>query len=213
MSVIPEKIIERFCRYRQLLLEIRAKGEEYVFSHQLAQAIHASSTQVRRDLMKLPLRGSAQRGYHIDEMLTELTKIIDVPGGQQAALVGVGNLGLAILSYFIKRRPNLFIVAAFDNDPQKVNRVISGCKSYPLEQLEEIISREKVSVGIITVPADVAQEVADRFVQAGVKGIVNFAPVHLKLPENVFLETLDITMSIEKTAYFAKALGQGDNNE
>jgi len=119
-------------------------------------------------------------------------------------LVGVGNLGKAILSYFLKRRPNLSIVAAFDQDPEKTNRVYSGCQVHHIGQLEKFVSRERAAVGIITVPASAAQEAADTLIRAGVKGIVNFAPVQLKLPPGIFLEQLDITLSIEKVAYFAR---------
>lgn len=204
MKRIPQRTVERFFRYCQFLHSRLEAGSEYVFSHELAAAVGVSPEQVRRDLMNFKLKGTPQRGYPIKEFMAELYAHLESSSLTKMVLVGVGNLGKAILSYFLKRRPNLSIVAAFDQDPEKVNRVYSGCQVHHIGQLEKTVSREKAAVGIITVPAATAQEAADALVRAGVRGIVNFAPVQLKLPAGIFLEQLDITLSIEKVAYFAR---------
>lgn len=204
MARIPQRTVERFFRYCQFLHNRLEAGAEFVFSHELASAVGVSPEQVRRDLMNFSVRGTPQRGYPIKEFMAELYSHLESSSLTRMVLLGVGNLGKAILSYFLKRRPNLSIVAAFDQDPEKVDRVYSGCRVHHIGQLERTVSREKAAVGIITVPASAAQEAADTLVRAGVKGIVNFAPVQLKLPRGVFLEQLDITLSIEKVAYFAR---------
>jgi redox-sensing transcriptional repressor len=205
MPKIPQRTVERFFRYCQFLHSRLEAGSEHVFSHELAAAVGVSPEQVRRDLMNFrQVKGTPQRGYPIKEFMAELYSHLESDSLTKMVLLGVGNLGKAILSYFLKRRPNLSIVAAFDQDPEKVNRVYSGCQVHHIGQLEKTVSREKAAVGIITVPAAAAQEAADALVRAGVRGIVNFAPVQIKVPAGIFLEQLDITLSIEKVAYFAR---------
>ena len=204
MTSIPQRTVERFFRYCQFLHSRLEAGSEFVFSRELAAAVGVSPEQVRRDLMNFKLKGTPQRGYPIQQFMAELYSHLESAALTKMVLVGVGNLGKAILSYFLKRRPNLSIVAAFDQDPEKTNRVYSGCQVHHIGQLEKFVAKEKAAVGIITVPAASAQEAADALVRAGVRGIVNFAPAQLKLPPGVFLEQLDITLSIEKAAYFAR---------
>lgn len=201
---INHKCVERLCKYRQFLLGLQAVGARYVFSHQLAKVVGASPAQVRRDLMQLNLRGSSQHGYRIDSFLAEVENIIDSPLGTNAALVGIGYLGKAILSYFMKRSPNLSIVAAFDVDEEVVNRVVSGCRTYNVNEIAEQIRDREIKIGIITVPANVAQNVADILIDAGVHGIVNFAPRRIVVPDHIYIENIDITTAIEKTAYFSR---------
>jgi len=122
------------------------------------------------------------------------------------ALVGVGNLGRAMLAYFQGRRPRLSIVAAFDSDPAKYGRVIQGCRCYSLDQMEEIVRDARITVGVITVPASEAQRIANRLVSSGVTGIINYAPVPLWAPPHVYVEDIDMTMSLEKVAYFARTI-------
>jgi redox-sensing transcriptional repressor len=205
MENISAKSIERLCRYRQILMNFLSLGKTHIFSHELASDINSSPAQVRRDLMLLTLKGSPQKGYLIKEFLLEIRKIIDSGETQKACMVGVGNLGRAVLTYFSNRKPNISIVAAFDDDQQKINRVISGCNSFHINTMIDSIKEHNITIGILTIPACDAQAIADILIQAGIKGIVNFAPVHLKVPKNVYLENIDITMAIEKTAYFAKA--------
>ena len=190
--------------YRRLLNELSAAGRQSIYSHQLAALAGGTAAQVRRDMMSIGYTGSPTRGYDVQELIESIGLFLDSPKGQGAALVGIGNLGRAIMSYFAGRRPKLSIVAAFDVDPAKVNRVILGCRCYPLEQLGEIIASLNISVGVITVPASTAQDIADRMVWAGVRGILNFAPVPLRVPPETYVEDIDMTMSLEKVAYFAR---------
>ena len=204
MQTIPQRTVERFFRYAQFLHARLDAGAEHVFSRELAAAVGVSPEQVRRDLMNFSLRGTPQRGYAIKEFMAELYQHLESSSLTKMVLVGVGNLGKAILTYFLHRRPNLSIVAAFDSDQEKANRVYSGCQIYHASMLPKIVAQEGAAVGIITVSAAAAQETADALVKAGVRGILNFAPAQLKVPEGIFLEQIDIPLSIEKAAYFAR---------
>jgi len=199
-----ERTIGRLSLYRRLLRELRVAGVGNVYSQELARMAGVSAAQVRRDLMAIGYSGSPARGYVVEALGESIGTFLDSPGGQAAALVGIGNLGRAVMAYFSGRRPRLAIVAAFDTDPYKVNRVIHGCRCYPAAELEQVVREHSVSVGIITVPATEAQGVADTLVRAGVSGILNFAPVPLRLPTGVYVEQIDMTMALEKVAFFAR---------
>jgi redox-sensing transcriptional repressor len=127
--------------------------------------------------------------------------------GIPTVLVGVGSLGRALLSYFMTGRSNIRILAAFDADPAKTGRSISGCRVHPMTRLQETVRDLTVNCGLITVPGPEAQKVVDALITAGIHGFVNFAPVRLKVPPTVFVENLDVTSSIEKAAFFARNLG------
>jgi redox-sensing transcriptional repressor len=199
-----EPTIERLSCYRRLLEIAQREGAKQIFSHQLAKLAGATAAQVRRDLMVVSLAGSPRHGYDIAALAEAITAyLLGGQEGRRAVLVGLGRLGRAMLSYFVSRRPGLSIVAAFDTDPSKVGRVVEGCRSYPLEELAARVAELGAPVAIVAVPAEAAQGVADLLVRAGVTGIANFAPVSLEVPPNVFVENVDLTMSLEKVAYFA----------
>jgi redox-sensing transcriptional repressor len=179
-------------------------GTNSIYSHQLAALAGGTAAQVRRDMMSIGYIGSPKRGYDIHELVESIGVFLDSPKSQGVALVGIGNLGRAIMSYFAGRRPRLSIVAAFDVDPYKISRVILGCHCYHSSQLTEIVSSLDIRVGIVTVPAAEAQSTAEQMVSAGIRGILNFAPVPLRVPPDVYVEDIDMTMSLEKVAYFAR---------
>ena len=213
ITPIPARTIERMVLYKRLLIDLKSKGIHTLFSHQLAALAHNTSTQVRRDLMEIGHSGSPRKGYDITELISNISHswlckrrvsgILDGSKERIIALVGVGNLGRAILSYFTYSHPGLTIAAAFDTDENKVDRVISGCRCFHMSQFESKIAEMNINLGIITVPATQAQFVADRMIAANIKGILNFAPVPLKVPEGVFVDRIDIASSLEKLAYFA----------
>lgn len=204
MAAIPVKTIERMSRFRRILNNLLEEGRSHIFSHELASLTNSTPPQVRRDLMVIGHSGSPRKGYEIQQLKNDIDDLMDDPEGQKIALTGIGHLGRAIMTYFMGRRPKLQITAAFDTDPTKINRVISGCKCYHVDQTEEIIRKENITIGIVTAPASTAQKIVDRYVNAGIKAIVNWAPTILHVPEDVFIETRDITMSIEKAAFYSK---------
>jgi len=202
--LISVKTIGRLSLYRRLLNRLSTSGTQNVYSHQLAALAGGTAAQVRRDMMAIGYMGSPKRGYDVRELIESIGNFLDSAQDQGVALVGIGNLGRAIMAYFTGRRPKLHIVAAFDSDPYKANRVILGCRCYPIAQLAEIVRELNITVGIVCVPANEAQAVADSLVRAGVTGILNFAPVPLRVGPGVYVEDIDMTMSLEKVAYFAR---------
>jgi redox-sensing transcriptional repressor len=208
MPTIPDKAVARLALYRHILANLRSEGLRFVYSHELAEQARASAAQVRRDLMAIPTSGSASKGYDVQGLIDAIGRVLDAPGGEGAALVGVGNLGQAILSYFNGRRPKLSIVAAFDWDPQKTNRTIHGCLCYPMAALPEVARKLGIGVGVVSVPAKAAQQVTDQMVAAGLRGILNFAPARLRVPAGVVVEDIDFGMSLERVAYRARQKGR-----
>jgi len=204
MSLLPEKTVERLSQYRRTLLKIPAQEKLYIYSHEIAAILHFTPVQVRRDLMLIGCTGSQRKGYDIANLIKLIGEIIDSKNGQNVALIGVGNLGRAIMRYLNKKNSNLRIVAAFDINPDKVNRELAGVNCHHIDDLLEILKREKITIGVICVPADQALPVADSLVKSGVKGILNFTTATLNVSDEVFLEEYDMITSLEKVAYFSK---------
>jgi redox-sensing transcriptional repressor len=201
---LPHKTVERLSQYRRALLMILSKEKTHVFSHEIAQMLHITPVQVRRDLMLIGYSGNLRKGYDIKELIELIGKIIDSERGQRVAVVGLGNLGKAMISYFKGKRSKLAIIGAFDINPEKINRVYDGVACYHISQMPEIIKQNNISIGIIAVPAEQAPEIAETLVLAGIKGILNFTPKPLNVPPFVYLEEYDMITSLEKVAFFAK---------
>jgi redox-sensing transcriptional repressor len=202
--MVSDKTIARLSLYRRLLKVLEGEGVRSVFSHQLAAMAGGTAAQLRRDLMEVGYSGTPSGGYDVARLADSIRDFLDVPGGQGVVLVGVGNLGKALLSYFAARRSSLQVMAAFDSDPYKVNRVIHGCRCYPMESLSEVLKGQATTVAVIAVPAPAAQGVAELLTRAGIRGILNFAPVRLRVSPNVYVEDIDMTVALEKVAYFAR---------
>lgn len=202
-KTVSERTIGRLSQYRRLLKTFRDSGVLSLYSHELARKAGVSAAQVRRDLMEVGYHGSPHNGYVVDDLLESISSYLDDPDGLSLALIGVGNLGGAILSHYAEHRSSLSVVAAFDSDPEKTNRVIHGCRCHPLEELTKVVREQNIRVGIIAVPSHYAQDTANKFIEAGVYSLVNFAPVTLHIPDYVRLETVDITMFLDRAAFFA----------
>lgn len=204
MTSLPAKTIERLSEYRRMLFTCLKENRNYIFSHELAARLHITAVQVRRDLMLIGYSGMHRKGYDVRELIDKISGIIDSEEGLNVAIIGIGNLGRALAGYFKGKRSKLNLVASFDNDPQKINKVISGVKCYPYQDLEKTIRELGIKIAILTVPADYAKEIAEETVMFGIKGILNFTTVPLNVPAGVYLEEYDMITSIEKVAYFVK---------
>jgi redox-sensing transcriptional repressor len=204
MKHLPHKTVERLSQYRRALLLILSKEKTHVFSHEIAQMLHITPVQVRRDLMLIGYSGNLRKGYDIKELIELIGRIIDTDKGQRVAVIGLGNLGKAIISYFRGKRTKLTIVAAFDVNPEKTDRMYNGVPCHHIDTLPKIIRQENITIGIITVPAEQAAAVAETLVLSGIKGILNFTPKPLNVSPYVYLEEYDMITSLEKVAFFAK---------
>lgn len=201
---LPGKTIERLSQYRRILLNCLGTGKTHIYSHELANMLNLTAVQVRRDIMLMGYSTSLKKGYDINELIKVIGTILDTRKGQNVAVVGVGNFGRAITGYFTGKRSKLNIVATFDTDPTKINRVISGVNCYPVQQLPQMIKELDITIAILTVPPDHAESVAESLIIAGIKGILNFTSVPLNITGKVYLEDYDMITSIEKVAYFVK---------
>lgn len=204
MNKLPEKTIGRLSEYRRTLLNCLAKGKTHIYSHELANLHNITAVQVRRDIMLIGYSTTLKKGYDAKALVNVISKIIDTDEGINAAVIGVGNLGKAITTYFNGKRTKLKIAATFDNDPEKANRVIAGVKCYPMSEINKLVAELDIRIGIMTVPPEKATAVAEILVNAGIRGILNYTSTPLNVPNNVHLEEYDMITSLEKVAYFVK---------
>jgi redox-sensing transcriptional repressor len=204
MKTLPGKTVERLSQYRRALISSLAGNRNYVFSHELAAMLHITAVQVRRDLMLIGYGSVMRKGYDVRELIKAIGNIIDAPNGLNVAIIGMGNLGRAITGYFKGKRTNMRVVAAFDVDQQKVDKVVAGVKCYHLDQFKRFRDELDITVAVIAVPTDQAVGVTEMLVSNGIRGIMNFTTVPLNVPDNIYLEEFDMITSIEKVAYFVK---------
>lgn len=201
---LPDKTVERLSQYRRALLNYLSGGKQHIFSHEIANLLHITAVQVRRDLMLIGYTGTLRQGYDVKELVEIIGKIIDTRDGQKVAVIGIGNLGRAIMGYFSGKRTKLSIVAAFDNNPEKTDKIYAGVQCYHVDQLAEIIKREGISIAVISVPGEEAVRVAEILTMNGIRGILNFSPKPLNVPPHVYLQEYDMITMLEKIAYFVK---------
>jgi redox-sensing transcriptional repressor len=210
--VVSRKTVSRMSRYRRLLASLRDDGVQSIYSHQLARHAVVSAAQVRRDLMVIGYSGSPNRGYDVDACIRSIGSFLDGPVRQEVALVGVGNLGRAVLAHFADKSPSVAIVAAFDTEETLTNTVVHGCRCFDASRIEGLVRDLGIEIAVLAVPGHAAQDTADALVRAGVKSLISFAPVPLHLPNDIFVEYMDITAALESAAYFAR-LGVRDHPE
>ncbi len=204
---IPGPVVERLSTYRRLLRQWLTSDRSRIYSHELAALEGITAAQVRRDLMTIGYTGSPARGYDVAGLVQRIDQLLGCGSAEGIALVGVGHMGAALLDHLSDRHPEHAIVVAFDIDADKVGREIRGCQCLAAASMEEVLRERRIRVAIIAVPAAKAQEIAERLVQAGVRGLLNLAPVRLRVPEGVHVEDVDIAVSLEKVTFFARAAG------
>lgn len=204
MKLLPERTVERLSKYRRVLQRELDNGVDHIYSHELAKLLHITPVQVRRDIMLIGHTGTLRKGYGIENLITLIGEIIDCNStSQKVAIIGIGNLGQALLDYLNSSQTKLQLNAVFDNNPEKIGNSYSGTLCYNIDSLKKIVEREGITIGILTVPPQYAKEISIMMLDAGILGIINYTPVSLKL-EGAFLEEYDVITSLEKVAYFAK---------
>jgi redox-sensing transcriptional repressor len=206
--VVSRKTVQRLSRYRRLLTDLHNTGTTNIYSHQLAHLAGVSAAQVRRDFMVIGYSGSPNRGYQVDTCLASIESLLDGTIRQDVAIVGLGRLGQSVLAHFAGRRPLLRIAAGFDTNPALIGTSVEGCPVHSTADLEEVVKKKSIGIAIMAVPPETAQSVADSLVRAGVRSIVDFTAVPLRVPENVFMRQMDITSALETAAFFARQEGE-----
>ena len=188
--------------YSRYLSEADEKGITTVSSQDIAQATGVTPAQVRKDLAYFGEFGTRGVGYNSRELYTYIMKILGLDKRWSIAIVGAGNLGRALSKYKGFQQRGFDIVCIFDNDPKKIGKKLANINIYPLDQLEEKVKELKIDLGIIAVPASAAQEVADMLVGAGIRGIINFAPINVTVKENIILRRVDLAAQLEYLTYY-----------
>jgi redox-sensing transcriptional repressor len=202
--MVPHRTVGRLTLYWRTLRDLAGEGQVQVYSHFLAAKSRVTPAQVRRDLMVLGYTGTPARGYGVQMLREHIEAFLFPSTEQRVAIAGVGNIGRALLKFFSGRRPTLRIAASFEVNPEKYDRLIQGCPCHSIEKAGSVIRDLGITVGIIAVPDKEAQYVADAFVGAGIRGILNFARTPLHVPSDVYVEDIDLAMSMDKVAYFAR---------
>ncbi|MFZ3151309.1 MAG: redox-sensing transcriptional repressor Rex [Anaerolineaceae bacterium] len=208
-QAIPEVVIARLPIYLQILNHLQREGYEIVSSKELAKHLGVTAAQIRKDFSYFGEFGKQGSGYNVTRLTDELREILNLNQIWQVALVGVGNLGQALLSYQGFSRKGFELILAFDNNPKLINTTISGLKVLDVENLEEEINKCQVKIAILTVPSQVAQDITNRLVNCGIKAILNYAPITLKVDSNIRVLNIDPVLKLQNLSYYlSEQVGQ-----
>jgi redox-sensing transcriptional repressor len=198
---IPDKTVTRLSIYLRCLEELEAGGVTSVSSRQLAERFGLNSAQVRKDLAYFGQFGVRGLGYYIAELKHNLERILGLKQDWEVVLVGVGNLGSALIAYKGFQARGFKIGMAFDADPAKVGQVVGDVPIVEIAKLVPTVRRKKVKIAVLAVPAPAAQSVADLLVEGGVTAILNFAPAQLAVPEGIKVQNVDLSVLLKTLSY------------
>ena len=201
-QVIPRKTVYRLSLYYRSLQRLQANEVETVSSAALAKASGVKPTQLRKDLTYFGQFGTRGLGYDVKALSNKLTDVLGTTHLQPVILVGAGHLGLALLRYHGFAKEGFEVVAAFDVDVSRKHKRELRIPVLPMSQLGEFVREKKIKMAILTVPATVAQEVANELIREGVLAILNFAPIILQVPETVVVNNVDLAIELENLSYF-----------
>jgi redox-sensing transcriptional repressor len=201
---IPQETARRLSLYLRSLKMLDQKKKAVASSGDITRFLNVSSVQFRKDLSYFGGFGKRGVGYEVRLLTKEIEKILGTDAVRRIALVGVGKLGSALLSYTGFPEFNLQIVAAFDADPDKIGKIKRGFKIESISRLREVIKKEGIETAILSVPVESAQKVAHELAKCGVRAILNFAPVNLTLPKDVFVSNVDMASELEGLIYKLK---------
>jgi len=194
---IPEATIVRLSVYSRFLEQADKRGIVTISSGEIAEGVGVSPAQVRKDLAYFGEFGTRGVGYNVKDLLRHTLKILGLGGEWPVIVVGAGNLGTALVSYKGFRERGFNIIGLFDNDLTKIGKKVGDLEVLGLEKMTDTIIKNKVKIGILAVPATVAQDVADEMIKAGVKAILNFAPRVINAPEDVEVRNIDLSVKLE----------------
>lgn len=199
---IPDIVISRLPVYLRALTRLQAEGQEITSSKELGQTLGISSAQIRKDLSHFGEFGKQGTGYEIKKLVEQLRRILKVEREWDVALVGAGAIGHALAHYngFTDRGFRISII--FDNDPAKIGTRLNGFEVRDVSRLSELIQEHNISLAMVAVPAESAQAVTDELVKAGVRGILNYAPINLSTPENVRVQYIDPVVHLQRITYY-----------
>lgn len=204
---IPDPAVRRLSLYLRQLERLKKKDRRTVSSKQLGESLGLTDAQVRKDLAYFGQFGHPGIGYRVDDLIQQVKRILGTDRVWNVLLVGAGNLGRALSAYKGFSSKGFQLIAVFDNDPSKVGRKLGAFTVQSIEEMPAIVQKQNVKLAIISVPADHAQDVADGLIAAGVRGILNFAPVSITVPPDIALNTVDVAVQLEQLSFQVNVAG------
>lgn len=208
LNRIPDIVIGRLPLYLRALTRLKQEGRDVTSSHELGRRLGISSAQIRKDLSHFGGFGKQGTGYQIEFLLEKLQQVLQVNKEWRVALIGAGNLGSAISHYRGFTDRGFRIAWVFDADPQKIGQKAGPFTVLPLDDLPRTIQENHVQIAMVAVPAEHAQEVVDTLVEAGVRAILNYAPINLTVPEGVMVQYIDPVVHLQHMTYYLREKDQ-----
>jgi redox-sensing transcriptional repressor len=202
-DLIPNPAVRRLSLYLRQLEAFKRKDRRTVSSKQLGESLNLTDAQVRKDLAYFGQFGHPGIGYKVDDLIAQVKRILGTDKTWNVMLVGFGNLGRALASYRGFDAKGFRLVAIFDSDAGKIGKKHGPLTVQPLEALNETVQRLNIRLAMLAVPGEVAQEVADRLVEAGIHGILNFAPASINVPPDVAMNAVDLAVQLEQLSFQA----------
>ncbi|MDD5131896.1 MAG: redox-sensing transcriptional repressor Rex [bacterium] len=203
--ITTKNCVTRLSRYKNALNRFKSLGFVKVFSDNLADAVGVTSSQVRKDFSIFGISGNKKGGYKVDELVEKINSILGKDEIQKVVLVGAGHMGKALLKYKGFEKEGMKIVACFDIDPTKLNRE-AIIPILPAKEMKDFVQVQQIKVGIIAVPEASAQSALDQMLEAGIKGVLNFAPITLRGAEDTVVNNINIELELENVIYYVNAL-------
>lgn len=201
---IPDIVIGRLPIYLRALNHMIQEEMDYTSSHELGERLGISSAQIRKDLSHFGEFGKQGTGYNVQFLYEQIRQILQVDRQWPMAVVGIGDLGRAVANYRGFGPRGFSVACLFDNDAGKIHETINDLEVLPMDRLKEEIQRQGIRVAMIAVPAEAAQPVADQLVEAGVRAILNYAPITLAVPPNVHVQHIDPVVHLQHMAYYLR---------
>lgn len=196
--------LNRLSFYLRCLRHLQELGIKRVSSQEMAQRYHLSATQIRKDLAQFGEFGIRGVGYEVDELAAHLNTLLGLDNEHRLVIVGMGNLGTALAQYLGFNYGAFRVVAGVDTDPAKVGSEIAGFKVRPASELEDVVRESGAEIGVLAVPAEAAQENYEALAAAGIKAVLNFAPVRVKRIQGALLKNVDLRINLEELAFFLR---------
>lgn len=207
---ISEIVVKRLPLYLRCLTYLDKMGVPTISSHELGHKLGVKPSQIRKDLAYFGEFGKQGIGYEVSYLRGEIRHILGLTEHIRVAVVGAGKLGQALSEYILLKREDFDIAAIFDRDPQKVGMEVGGVKVSHIDDLRKVVQEEQIQMGIVTVPANAAQKVINFMCDAGIQGILSFAPIAVTVPEGVRFYNVDFTMELQSLAYYLTGQGKGE---
>ncbi|MEG9299002.1 redox-sensing transcriptional repressor Rex [Mangrovibacillus sp. Mu-81] len=207
---IPQATAKRLPLYYRFIKNLYSSGKQRVSSKELSEAVKVDSATIRRDFSYFGALGKKGYGYNVNYLLSFFRKTLDQDALTKVVLIGVGNLGTAFLNYNFIKNNNTKIEMAFEVDESKVGTQVGEVPVFHLDDLEEKLENQNIEVAILTVPASSAQNITDRLVSSKIKGILNFTPARLTVPDHIRVHHIDLAVELQSLVYFLKHYSEED---